>query len=245
MQPGKSPLRKEPTIKRLLRRAVLAGACGLAAPGASAQDVSAAEKLLFQTNHMQGMRGPAVLTYIYRREGSAADFDDEVRLDVSRINPDHSAAVSVRFLSGDRSIQLPDLENARGNPALLGFLERDITEMKRATGGSRDYFRKRIRLALAEARELHPVRFRYAGKERAGQEVRIQPYRGDRMRERFPAYENKSYAFVVSQEVPGGLYRIRTASEAPTAIGGVPGTARIVETLTLSDKRLPGKPPAR
>ena len=38
-----------------------------------------------------------------------------------------------------------------GNPVLLYFLERDIREMERLTGGKSGYFRKAIRLALARS----------------------------------------------------------------------------------------------
>jgi hypothetical protein len=206
------------------------------------QGISPAEQLLFQTNHMRGIQAPVSLTYAYRQEGSAeAGFDDQVRVDVTRINPDRSVAVSVRFLSGDRNVHLPEVNDAHGNPALLGFLERDIAEMKRLTGGATGYFRKRIRLALAQAQELRPVRFVYAGEERQGQEVRIQPYLNDPLRERFPAYENKSYVFILSKEVPGGLYRIRSATSeaADKGAAAMTGQAGIVETLTLvKDKRL-------
>jgi hypothetical protein len=218
-------------------RSILLCACTcMSAPASvSAQEISAAEKLLLQTNHMQTVDAPAVLTYSYRKTGAAEPgFDDEVRVVVSKINPDKSAAVSVSFLSGDRSVQLAELSDARGNPTLLGFLERDIAEMKRLTGGSPGYFRKRIRLALAEAQELRPVRFTYAGKERQGQEVRIQPYLNDPLRDRFPAYKHKSYAFVVSGQVPGGLYRLRSASNEEADKGDSEAKpVGIVETLTL------------
>jgi hypothetical protein len=193
-----------------------------------AQPISPAENLLFETNHLEGIQAPVALTYAYKKEAAAEPgFDDEVQVQVEKINPDRSAAVSVRFLSGDRNIALPDLAEARGNPALLGFLERDIAEMKRLTGGSVNYFRKRIRLALSAVQELHPVRFTYRGKEHQGQEVQIQPYLNDPMRDRFPAYEKKSYQFIISDQVPGRVYRLRTSSAGETAKAG------IVETMTL------------
>lgn len=214
----------------LLQFARICGVCALLAATAGAQEISPAEKLLFETNHMQGLDAPVTLTYSYNKKADAeAGFDDEVRVSVTRINPDKSAAVSVHFLSDDRNVPVPDIDQAEGNPVLLGFLERDIVEMKRLTGGSTYYFRKRIRLALASTKEVRPVRFVYAGKERQGQEVRIQPYLDDPMRERFPAYETKSYIFTLSEDVPGRLYRIRSSSteSATKKQGG------IVETLTL------------
>lgn len=220
----------------VLRRTILLGMCLFVVRALAAQPVSPAENLLFLTNHMQNVREPVSLTYSFRKEGGAdAGFEDEVHVDVTRINPDKSVAVSMRFLSGGRTLDLPQVGDASGNPALLGFLERDITEMKRLTGGSVNYFRKRIRQALAEEKELRPIRFTYAGKQREGQEVRIQPYRDDPLRDRMTKYVDKRYVFVISTEVPGGVYQIRTSS------GDAADTnkAGMTETLTLvKDQRL-------
>ena len=112
----------------------------------AAQGISAAERLLFDTNHMQGIEAPITLTYSYQKEAAGEDgFKDEVKVDITRINPDATVAVTTQFLSGDRNVPLPAIEGAHGNPAVLGFLERDIVEMKRLTGGSTGYFRKGIR----------------------------------------------------------------------------------------------------
>lgn len=210
----------------------------LPAVAAMAQGISPAEHLLFDTNHMQGIHAPTTLTYAYRKEAANEDgFEDEVKVDINRINPDGTVAVTTRFLSGDRTVPLPPIDEAHGNPALLGFLERDIVEMKRLTGGSTGYFRKRIRMALAQAQEVRPIRFRYAGKEIHGQEVRIRPYLNDPLRDRFPDYEHKSYVFVFSQELPGSLYRISSSSSQPAA----EARSRIVETLTLVAAGRPDK----
>ena len=129
------------------------------------------------------------------------------------------------------------MENSQGNPALLGFLERDIAEMKRLTGGSTNYFRKRIRLALADATQTRRVIFTYQNKQVVGQEVSIQPYLNDPLHGRFEKYVNKSYVFVISNQVSGGVYQIRTASSG----GGtdtMPQDKTIMEeTLTLIKER--------
>lgn len=224
------------------RRIALLGICLFIARVAIAQPISPAENLLFLTNHMQNIREPVSLTYSFKKEGGAeSGFDDEVHVDVTRINPDKSATVSMRFLSGGRTLDLPQVGDANGNPALLGFLERDITEMKRLTGGSTNYFRKRIRQALAEEKELHPIRFTYAGKQREGREVRIQPYLDDPLRDRLTKYVDKRYVFVISTEVPGGLYQIRTSfgNAADANAKAIEGKAAMTETLTLvKDRRL-------
>lgn len=225
MSPVRRGLLKAALGARLLGLAALLGA----AHGAGAQPIAPAETLLFQTNHLGQLRPPAKLTYAYRKTGSIEPgFEDEVRLELAGINPDGSAKVTLHFLSGSRKRAAPDAENPQGNPVLLGFLERDIAEMKRLTGGSANYFRKRIRLALAEHAQLRRIDVSYGGKASAAQEVSIEPYRDDPLRARFEKYANKRYVFVFGEQIPGGLYQLRTS------VSGAPGAPALMEeTLTL------------
>ena len=230
--------------RRILRRMAFAGACTLAAQMAAAQEISAAEALLFQARHLQNIHEPMALTYTYKKDASAeSSFDDEVHLDVNQIKPDGGASVSMRFLSGSRKMDIPNIGDAQGNPALLGFLERDIVEMKRLTGGSSNYFRKRIRLALAEAAQMRQVNFSYEGKQVAGQEVSIQPYLNDPMRERFEKYLNKRYVFILSSQVPGGIYQVRSSLSGgqQQSDAAAQDKLRMDETLTLIKAQKPGK----
>ncbi len=205
------------------RLAVLA--CALAAQGAWAQAIAEAETLLFQTNHLQGVHAPLTLAYVFHKQGSLEPgFDDQVRLTLAAGQP----AVTMQFLSGERARPAPPADHPEGNPVLLGFLERDIAEMARLTGGSASYFRKRIRLALAQAAQVRPHRFRYAGKPVDGRAVSIEPYLADPLRQRFEQYAGKRYTFVVSAQVPGGVARLQAA--VPGGAGGAP---LIDETLTL------------
>ena len=217
-----------------IRRMVCVGICMIAAQMAAAQDISPAETLLFQTNHFQNIQEPVTLSYAYKKVGSVEPgFDDEVHVDVTKINPDSSVSTSMRFLSGSRKLEIPDVGNSQGNPALLGFLERDIVEMKRLTGGSTNYFRKRIRLALADAAQVRRIIFTYKGKQVEGQEVSVQPYLNDPLHERFKKYVNKSYVFVISNQVSGGVYQIRTSSSGG-GNGTMPKDKTVMEeTLTL------------
>lgn len=217
-----------------IRRMVCVGICVIAAQIATAQDISPAETLLFQTNHLQNIHEPVTLTYAYKKVSNVEQgFDDEVHVDVTKINPDLSVSVSMRFLSGSRKLEIPDVGNSQGNPALLGFLERDIVEMKRLAGGSTNYFRKRIRLALADAAQVRRVIFTYKGKQVEGQEVSVQPYLNDPLHERFEKYVNKSYVFVVSNQVSGGVYQIRTSSSGG-GNGTMPKDKTVMEeTLSL------------
>ena len=206
---------------------------------ASAQPISAAETLLFQSNQWHHVHAPVALRYAYKKVSRIEPgFDDEVRVDVSKINPDGSAAVSMQFLTGSRNLKIADLENAQANPALLGFLERDIAEMKRLTGGTTNYFRKRIRMALADGAQMRPVTFSYGGQRLQGQEVSVQPYLDDPLHARFEDYVDKRYVFVLSEQVAGGLYQIRTSSTGGGKRAQPQDPTQMEETLTLTKEEL-------
>ena len=197
---------------RVARHLCAAGIVMLAAgpAGVMAQPISPAEVLLFETDHLARMKAPATLVYEFRKLSNVEPaFTDSVHLDVSRSKGQLHAAL--RFLSGARMHTLPEVDDAHGNPVLLGFLEHDIAEMRRLTGGSVTYFRKRIRMALANAAKVAPQRITYQGKTVEGKAVRIQPYLDDPMRARFENYARKTYTFVLSDEVPGGVYQVSTS----------------------------------
>lgn len=202
-----------------LRFAVAAGMFYSGAAGA--QPVSPAETLLFETDHLAKME-PATLVYQFsKRSNVEAAFTDSVELEVTRSKGQVHA--TLHFLSGKRRRELPEIDDAHGNPVLLGFLEHDIAEMKRLTGGSVTYFRKRIRMALANSAQVTPQRITWQGKTIEGQAVRIQPYLDDPLHARFENYVRKTYTFVFSDGVPGGLYQVSTslANAGRTAPGTV------------------------
>lgn len=173
-------------------------------------ELAVAETLLFETDHLARVEPPAVLVYEFRKVSNVEPgFSDKVQLDVSGSKGKVSAAL--HFLSGKNRHDLPALQEAHGNPVLLGFLERDIAEMKRLTGGSTAYFRKRLRMALAESAQVTSQSITYQGKTLTAQAVRIQPYLDDPMHARFEQYVNKIYTFIVSDQVPGGIYQLRSS----------------------------------
>ena len=202
------------------RATILAGAllaCGLltSTSAALAQEISASEKLLFQTNHFSNVKQPTKLKYVYRQEAAAPDaFSDDVLVDVVKPNPDGTAEVAAHFLTGTHEIPIPSIDHAQGNPAILGFLERDIAEMKRLTGGATGYFRKRIRLALAAPNvPVRKIDVTYQGRQVPAQEITIHPYVDDPLKDRFGKFAGKTYVFIVSDAIPGSLYRVYTTIE--------------------------------
>jgi hypothetical protein len=147
-------------------------------------------------------------------------FTDSVTVDVQQHHDDGTVTVETHFLSGAREIHVPRFEQASGNPAILGFLERDIAEMRRVTGGSSGYFRKQIRMALAHPKlRVNDIDITYNNKAVRAQQIVIQPYLNDPMKDEIGKYVKKRYVFVLSDSVPGSVYRVYT--ELPDDVSGV------------------------
>jgi hypothetical protein len=196
--------------------------------------ISEAEQRVFLDDHLKNIKQSSVLTYRLHQVGKPEEtYDDSAKVSIKAATSKTSKQVDVDYLSGTNKVALPDISDAQGNPVILYFLEKDVRDMHRIVGGQEAYFRKRIRLALADTAEVHPVTVTYNGHAFAGSEVRIFPYANDPLRQRFGDYYKKSYVFTISDQVPGGVYQIRTQVDNPKIIA--PDAPPLMQTtLTLS-----------
>jgi hypothetical protein len=197
----------------ILSSCALVLALATLSPGAAraASDFSPAEQALFTNNHLGRLKPPLTLHYRYRKTGALEEaFDDTVDVMLSAQSNGSCCAAKARFLSGAREMRQPEVDSAEGNPAILYFLERDIREMQRLTGGKANYFRKRIRMAVYEGASIRKVTLPYRGRPVTVQEISISPYLDDPNRSRYEKLVNKEYVFILSDAVPGGLYGIRS-----------------------------------
>ena len=189
--------------------------------------------LLFETDHLRKITKPAALHYSFVKAGLMEEgFTDSVEISIDKIHSNGTKSVSTNYLSGKNHINFPPVPETEkgGNPVVLYFLERDIREMKRLTGGGMMYFRKRIRTTLADNAEVRPVAFVFDGREVNGKEIKIVPYVNDQLKERFGKHVGKYYVFTFSDDVPGQVYQVRCVTPDPAA-GKQP---LIEETLTFS-----------
>lgn len=189
--------------------------------GGTGNNFSEAERALFMTDHVAGLKPPSTLRYSFRKSGSLEKgFEDKVSVNLARQADGSCCSASADFLEGERRLSLPEVQGAKGNPVILYFLERDVREMSRLTKGQSAYFRKRIRMAVFNAATLRETRVAYAGKTVAAREITIAPYLDDPLRPRFENLAAKQYVFTLSDAVPGGVWGIRALVKGPGAAGG-------------------------
>lgn len=213
---------------------------GVAAPlqAADPSQFSVAEKRLFVDDHLGGVRGPATLDYAYSKRGSLeGPVDDTAKVIVGPPAKQGGPAVKVEYLSDTRKLELSDIDAANANPIILFFLERDVREMHRLTGGSVGYYRKRIRMALADAGQVESVSRSIGARRIAATEIRIAPYRDDPARSRYARFAEKTYVFTLSDDVPGKVVELRSELFAAPAAAGSARDILIAESVRFVGER--------
>jgi hypothetical protein len=214
--------------------AMVAAALTFAASGATAADpseYSEAERQLFVRPHLAAVTPPARLHYRYERTGT---LEPEVS-DHATVTLGESAGArtaDVAYLSDERKLELPSIGYVDGNPIILHFLEREVRELKRLTGGSVGFYRNRIRKALAGDARVRATEVSYNGKMVKGTEIRIDPYVSDPARSRFERFADRYYVMVLSPEIPGEVYQLKAQSAGPSE-GPLAGKALLGEVLTF------------
>lgn len=176
-------------------------------------EFSEMEVQLWQTNHLENIKSPARLYYEFSKTGSYEEgFDDSIYLDVLQLNDDGSKNTNLQFFSGERkqTIRPDNVTNITGNPVLGIFLQGDMYEMDRFTGGSWRHFMKQMKISFREEGKVEPVTFEYNGKTINGKKYSVQPFLKDERRRQYEEFANKIYEFTFSEEVPGQLYEIHT-----------------------------------
>lgn len=199
------------------------------APADDTRPLSPAQIALFETPHLQNIADPQTLDYGFVRDG-AAGFTDKVAVHIRRVNADGTRNLAFDYLTGDRRIRLPELDNFRGNPLLMVTLERDVLEMKDQVGLSTAYFRNKIREAFVSAATVTGSTFSLAGAAVPAKEITVRPFKGDDRLGRIPSLQEKSYTFVLADAVPGMLAEIRIDIPAEAAMAAPAFSQRTVFT---------------
>lgn len=189
----------------------------IAQPAEDNRPLSAAQLALFESPHLRNVDRVGTLGYHFVREGPAA-YSDRIAVHIRQVNPNGTKNLAFDYLTGDRQVRFPELDNFRGNPLLMLTLERDVAEMKEQVGLSTTYFRNKIREAFVTRAAITDVTFVLAGKTVPAKEITVRPFEGDARLDRIPSLQSKSYSFVLADGVPGTVAEIRISVPADAAM---------------------------
>lgn len=177
-----------------------------AAPG-----FSEVNNVLFDASHLDNIQQPGVLTYQYSKDSVVEDSrKDTIKVNVSNIRNTGRRDLAFEFFTGPYKRPYEAMENQRGNGVFVLYLEFDVHEMKRLTGGEWRYFQRKLRWSFAEGADKKEVDIDYNGKKIKGTQYVLQPYINDPKNKRYKLYASKYYIFTLSDDIPGEIYQVRT-----------------------------------
>lgn len=166
---------------------------------------------LFDKAHLKNIVQAGTLHYAYKKESFVdGTREDTIDVDVTNIRNTGRRDTHFEFFTGKHNRPYLDRNNQRGNGVFVLYLEFDIRELDRLTGGDWAYFQRKIRWALSKGASKKEVTLDYQGKEVKGVQYTIQPFINDPKNARYKLYASKYYIFTLSEEIPGEIYQVRT-----------------------------------
>ena len=181
--------------------------------------------ILFMRPHLS--RLPAGAELIYRLERSASDttrlgerFEDDIKLVVRSVAASGGRDIDLRIFTGDRAREVNAITDLTGNPVLVIFLDRAVSNMVRLTGGKAPYFKNRLRAALRDKATSETIKTVFEGKALDATRIVLRPFEDDANAERMLGYQGSQFEFLVAEDAPGMLLDMKsrfvsTLADAP------------------------------
>lgn len=200
--------------------------------------LSPAQIALFETPHLKNIERPETLEYGYRRDG-AGGFTDRIVERIERVHPDGTKYVGFDFLTGEHHVFFPAVDNFHGNPLVMLFLEHDVREMRDAIGVTATHCRNRIREAFIDRARIADTELTVDGKTVPARRITLQPFVDDPRFADVPEIRDKTYTFVLADQIPGMLAELRAEQPAnPQA-----GRQGLSERITFAGEKPLGEQP--
>lgn len=217
---------------------VAAGLALCVAIAAPASANPAAVDLVFYAPFLKQVENGSELSYRYVRKADGKDlapsFEDEVKLTVGPKGAEDS--VKIDLFTGARGLSLPNMARS-GNPLVVALFEQDVREMQKVSGGSPFYLRNRIMEALKNDPSTEPTKIQYDGRTIDAWTVKFEPFAKDQHRAQLKGFADRAYELTFADEVPGGLYAIKSVTPKPDGAGPL-----LVEELTLQPTKIATQP---
>lgn len=222
-------------MKKIGLTVVLAWMMSLAGVALANTGFSEINNELFDKSHLKNIHEPTKITYAYKKSSYVeGEREDTVVMKVDNIRNTGRRDTEFVFFTGEHHRPYQARPDQRGNGVFVYFLEYDIHEMERLTGGDWRYFQRKIRWSMAEGAKKEQVEVDYNGDKVKAWQYTIQPYLNDPENSRYGLYSGKYYIFILSEDIPGEIYQVRTiVPDGKTWQEG--DTALIDESLTFTD----------
>jgi len=202
---------------RVSFRHLAAAALFLAAASPAGANAQTAVDQIFHGNHLKSTKQGSEITYRFQRAVShenvlGAAFSDDIKLDVTNVKDGDKRDFEFQVFTGERARDPFADHDRSGNPLLLWYLDRSVSNYKGLAGGGLTYVKGRfmdaLRSATAEATKID-----VAGKSVDAFRVTLTPYANDPNAGRMMGYENSRFVIVYSDAVPGYFVEMSSVYE--------------------------------
>ena len=176
------------------------------------KEMSTANIALFIDEHLDKINEPSRIFYRFQKESTREDnFIGNVVLNIVKVADDNTKHITFRYLKGRNKVRFPPQIGAKGNPVFMLFFERDSRDMQRLTGGNALFFRSRIRHAIA-ATDIKESSFEFDDKIYESKEIIFRPFTETKLKNRVSRYQKKKFTVILSDDIPGGIFKIESES---------------------------------
>lgn len=193
----------------------------------------AATSLLFEAPHLSNVSKGTTLAYRFAREVSepkllGAPFKDDIKVDVVKEGADGRRTVVIKVFSGERGRPAQNIDGMTGNPLLVVFLDRAVSNLAMLSGGNRPYLKQKIKMSFANGAKVEPVDIAYGGGTVKGSRIEVKPFVGDPNALKMMGYDGMTLDIVVSDKVPGHFVELASHYESP-----MKGSPKLDESIRL------------
>ncbi len=182
---------------------------------ATSVELTPAQTLMFDGNHLVNVPPNSVLNYNFVSKGVSESFTDTVQLVVGKADGNGGKDLDLKFLTGERRLPAATLSGFHNNATIMIFLQNDVRELEKQTGGSQVYFRNRIRDAFARPLVLQKTEIDFNGKKISSVEIIMSPFAKDPLGVKFRQFADRTYRFVMSEDIPGEVFQMTSTTRSP------------------------------
>lgn len=175
--------------------------------------------LLFESKHLELLGKGMEARYRLDRTVSDAKlvgepFADDIRVGVKDVDASGKREVVVHLFTGERARDPHTETELTGNPLLVVFLDRSVSNFAIVGGGNRNYLKQKFREALLDKADVQPAKVEYGGKSVDGYRITVAPFATDKNAQRMLGYEGSKFTFVISDAVPGYFVDLHAGFES-------------------------------
>jgi len=224
-------------MKRIVRGLIAVLSLGVPSAMAAAAAEPQAADLIFNSRHLDLVTKGAGIKYKF--EHAVTDekllgkaFTDDIKLDVSDVKDEGQRVLDVTVFTGQRQRPVQNYDGLTINPVFIWFLDKCVENYRLVSGGKQPYLKGRMRDSFVEKAKLEPVKVEFGGRSVDAYKVTIVPFESDPNKHKMQGFENSTFSFVLSKEIPGYFYELNAEIFSSQA-----GTGKITDRLVLTEAK--------